>query len=268
MTCFIRWCSILSLILPGCMDPSGVDGDGDGVFSDVDCDDSDPAVWPGRVESCDGIDNNCDGQVDEGVVATWYADRDGDNFGDDEDWIEACRPPDSFVVVGGDCDDMRADVNPMATEWCDEQDNDCDGEVDEEVQSRWFYDGDTDGFGNTTVWVESCAAPSGYVELDGDCDDGDAGTYPGAAEVCDHRDQDCDGVVDNGVLTTWYVDSDFDGYGDSDRGEQACEAPEGTVALGEDCDDADAATYPGAPETCGDGVDSDCDGEDPACEEQ
>ena len=256
----IRWCSFLSLILAGCASNGAlhVDVDGDGVATVEDCDDYNAAVWPGRAETCDGIDNNCDGQVDEGVMNTWYPDLDLDGHGDVSNGVEACSPPEGYLGRDGDCDDTRADVNVVAPELCDGRDNNCDGEIDEGALISWYYDGDGDGYGNSEVIIEACTPPEGYVGAGEDCDDGDAKTYPGASEICDHRDQDCDGVADDGVTPRWYVDADFDGYGDPDNWVEACDQVEGTVASRDDCDDTNAATYPGAIDRC-DGEDNDCD---------
>jgi len=89
----------------------------------------------------------------------------------------------------------------------------------------------------------------GFSELV-DCDDGDATVYPGADEVCDEVDNDCDYVVDDDPVdgSGWYLDADEDGYGDPHEAVVACAAPEGHVAAGTDCDDADDAFHPGAVE--------------------
>ncbi len=98
-----------------------------------------------------------------------------------------------------------------------------------------------------------------------DCDDADAAVHPGAVEVCNGLDDDCSGLIDDGVLTPWYADSDSDGFGDPELSVEDCAAPAGFVADATDCDDADAAVAPGVLETCGDGVDNDCDGSSLEC---
>ena len=99
----------------------------------------------------------------------------------------------------------------------------------------------------------------GYTEDDGDCDDTDAGVHPGAQERCDGVDQDCDQVVDEGAedATSWFADQDGDGHG-AGVATLACEAPVGAVAVGDDCDDGDAAISPSAEEIPYDGIDQDC----------
>ncbi|MFH1465770.1 MAG: putative metal-binding motif-containing protein [Pseudomonadota bacterium] len=239
-----------------CTAPSGY------VADDSDCDDGDASVNPAAAEVCDGVDQDCDGSVDEGVLSTFYADADGDGFGDVGAVIEACGAPSGYVADATDCDDGAAAVNPAATEVCDGVDDDCDGLVDEADASgapTWYQDDDGDGYGDAAADTVACAAPSGYVADATDCDDGDAAVNPGAAEVCDGVDQDCDGAIDEGVLSTFFADADGDGFGDAASSTTACAAPSGYVADASDCDDGDAGTHPGAAEVC-DGVDLDCDG--------
>ena len=95
------------------------DIDGDGYLSTDDCDDNSPTAHPGAIEICDGIDNNCNGEIDEGVTTTYYADADGDGYGAHDDIIEACEGPDGYIPVGNDCDDTDPEVYPSAPETCD-----------------------------------------------------------------------------------------------------------------------------------------------------
>lgn len=129
------------------------------------------------------------------------------------------------------------------------------------VPSDWAADTDQDGHGDPEGVVSACDAPAGHVAAADDCDDGESGTHPGAAEICDGVDQDCDGVADQDLpVTTLYVDVDGDGHGDPNTAETGCD-PAGDVPVGDDCDDADPDTWPGAPEPdCTDPVDHDCDG--------
>jgi hypothetical protein len=104
------------------------------VGNDTDCDDNDMSAYPGAAEACDGVDNNCDGSIDENVGLTFYADADGDTYGDATVTTVACSAPSGFVGNNSDCNDTDASVNPMGTEdVCNGIDNDCDGAIDEGV---------------------------------------------------------------------------------------------------------------------------------------
>ncbi len=261
------------------------DGDGDGygdgsssldacdqpsnyVSDSSDCDDAEASTFPGATEVCDGVDNNCDGSIDESGATgelTWYADGDGDGFGDASSSIDACDQPSSYVSDSSDCDDAEASTYPGATEICDGVDNDCDGSVDESGasgESTWYADTAGDGFGDATLSLVSCDQPSGYVSDDSDCDDDAASSYPGATEICDGEDNNCDGDIDETGADgegTWYLDTDGDGYGDASTSQVSCDQPSGYVAEGSDCDDTNLNIHPAATETC-DGVDNNCDG--------
>jgi len=121
-----------------------------------------------------------------------------------------------------------------------------------------FDDADGDGFGDAATARCVAEAPSGAVENGDDCDDNDGATFPDAEELCDGLDNDCDGVADDGVLSTFYADTDGDGHGGERYTAEACAAPDGYVGVGDDCDDEDENVHPGAAELC-DGVQNDCD---------
>jgi hypothetical protein len=163
-----------------------VDADGDGAVATDDCDDADPAVYPGAAEACDGLDNNCDGAVDEGALSTFYADGDADGYGVESAAVEACEAPSGHAAAAGDCDDGDPASFPGAAEVCDGVDNSCDGAVDEGALSVFYADGDADGYGVESSAVEACEAPSGYAAVAGDCDDADPALTP--------EDYDADGV--------------------------------------------------------------------------
>ncbi len=253
----------LGLALTGC----DKDSDHDGVPKSEDCNDESPLISPDVAEVCDGVDNDCDGEIDElgaiGEVEYW-ADTDGDGFGDPNESIMSCEEVEGYVSDATDCDPTSGSSYPGGTEVCDGADNDCNGIVDDEATDAptWYGDADLDGYGGSTFTVEACQAPAGFVASSDDCDDLDAMSYPGADEYCDGADNDCDGTVDEGDAldaTTWYRDADADGYGADGDAMPACEQPSGYVLEAGDCDDAYAAIYPEAEEIC-DELDNDCDG--------
>lgn len=131
--------------------------------------------------------------------------------------------------AGKDCDDEDPDRNPSAVEKCDFIDNDCDGQHDEGVTHTFYRDSDFDGFGDGAgATLEGCAPPIGWVYLVGDCDDKDPQVYPGAEEVGDGVDKDCDGQVDceedTGQGCAPASESDCsDGVDDDDDGQTDCE---------------------------------------------
>ena len=230
------------------------DADGDGWDAANDCNDADPAIHPAAVEVCDEVDHDCDGMFHNGIaLLSWWADRDEDGFGA-EPVVTTCpgETLDGHVEAAGepDCDDEAADVHPGAEEVCDPTDHDCDGAPWPDDLFTWWQDGDEDGYGNPLMEIESCeeTPPSGWIETDGepDCDDNDDDVFPGAPEVCDAEDNDCDGDTDEG--------HDLDGDGATTCG------PDGIPgSTDDDCDDDDDSVFPASPDLC-DGIDNDCDG--------
>ena len=110
-----------------------------------DCDDVNPEVYPAADEVCDGVDNDCNGEIDEHLGIYYFADLDGDGFGSEQDIVEACMLRDGLSSVSGDCDDNNDTISPIAQEVCDELDNDCNGLVDDGVTLGFYQDGDGDG---------------------------------------------------------------------------------------------------------------------------
>ena len=207
-----------------------LDNDGDGFFLDgdgdptrVDCDDTNPHIYPGADDPWyDGVDSNCD------EVNDYDADGDG--------WVvEGCEDnSDCAGTLGfGDCEDDDAAIFPGATDaWYDGIDTDCSGTSD--------YDSDGDSF-------DSSARPGGT-----DCDDTNDAIFPGATDVWyDGVDSDCNRAND--------YDADGDGWVvEGCEGTSDCE---GRLGFG-DCLDEDNTSNPGAVERWYDGVDSDCEGDD------
>ncbi|MBC8048237.1 MAG: T9SS type A sorting domain-containing protein [Fimbriimonadaceae bacterium] len=103
------------------------------VIDATDCDDANAAVHPGATEVCNGIDDDCDESIDEGLLITFYADADEDTYGDDGTTQSACTEPAGYVTNNTDCDDSNAAINPGATEVTNSVDDDCDELIDENV---------------------------------------------------------------------------------------------------------------------------------------
>ena len=232
------------------------------VDNALDCLDSNASVSPDGTESCNGVDDDCDGVIDNGYTAAlWFRDGDGDGHGDPAKATLSCFPPSGFVAVGGDCDDSDAEIHGDMLELCDLKDNDCDGVVDEDLSDMVFYrDLDGDGYGTMSDEIIDCAPVEGYVVDGTDCDDVDEEIRPGRVEDCNGIDDNCDGVIDETwPLDPYYLDADDDGYGAGDA-QLACSAPVGHVLDGSDCDDADPLVNPGIYADCENDRDDDCDG--------
>jgi hypothetical protein len=229
------------------------------VDNSDDCDDNDALVSPDAAEICDGADNDCDGLVDDeddsvdaAGYSTYYADADGDGYGVAETTQDACDAPSGYTDNADDCNDMNAAVSP---------------------ETLWYGDADNDGYGAASVSTESCEEPAGFTANMDDCNDADALINPDAQEICDGDiDNDCDGnaddaddTVDATTFSTYYADTDADGYGDESVTVSQCTMPSGYVAIGEDCDDASNVVNPDQTEICDDGLDNDCSGDAPEC---
>ena len=198
--------------------------------------------------------------VVEGTTYEYYVDADNDGFGAGS-LVTLCTIPTSgYALIDGDCDDANANINPDADEICNGIDDDCDGDIDNDLTFTTYYtdaDGDTYGVGTGT---SLCSNPgAGYATNNTDCDDGDAAIHPGATEVCNNIDDDCDEQIDNGLtFITYYTDADGDTYGVG-TGTSLCSNPgAGYATNNTDCDDGNAAIHPGATEVCNN-FDDNCD---------
>ena len=188
-----------------CTSPAGT-----WLLSAGDCNDQDASISPSGSEVCGGEDEDCDGTVDEASAIDapqWFADSDGDGFGDSSVVQAACEAPSGTVANPWDCDDTDDAIHPDAVEVCDsaDVDEDCNGLADDHdrlatERTDFWPDDDGDGYGDGDQDpLALCDAISGFSEEPGDCDDGDATVSPAATEDCGTTvDEDCDDIVNDG----------------------------------------------------------------------
>ncbi|MCW5897817.1 MAG: putative metal-binding motif-containing protein [Flavobacteriales bacterium] len=271
-----------------------VDNDGDGWASGSDCNDDVVGIHPFAPEICNGLDDNCNGQVDEGA-SMWYPDLDGDGYGVFDGAIASCDDPGpGYAPWAGDCDDEDPEINPGVPELCNGIDDDCDGEIDENpVDGQvWYRDADGDGYGDIGSTEIACSMPPGYVANNIDCDDTNAMINPARPELCNGIDDNCDGQIDEGACANCTDGIKNGTETDVDCGGPDCppcaqgqgcdlnndcgpglvcqggtclpECPDadgdGWTTCAGDCDDNNPNVYPGAFEICN-GIDDNCDGQ-------
>ena len=208
-----------------------------------DCDDSNGTIFPGAVERCNEVDDDCntviDDQPEDGTY--FFLDADGDGFGDDSESIFICTAPSGYIEDNTDCDDSSADTFP--------------GSAEQDSPTACMKDADGDGYGERWV-LENIVSGT-------DCDDDNDAISPSAVEICNEIDDDCDLLIDDADdsvadQNVFYVDNDGDGYGDATNTVLNCYATEVLLEDNTDCYDTDDEVNPSAIEIC-DGVDNDCD---------
>ncbi|WP_176605778.1 putative metal-binding motif-containing protein, partial [Myxococcus fulvus] len=193
----------------------------------------------------------------------------GEGLGDTRNLTFTTPDPDhdgylSDANGGTDCDDADGMKNPSQQEICDDKDNNCTGGVDEGLPKvPMFRDGDGDGIGGEAI--QHCVPADGvrgYATVGGDCKDDDAEIAPGKADICDEKDNNCNGDTDENDDKKWYLDNDEDGVPEGPAHTVRCTSPGPKYIKYPsgppfDCDDADARRAPNKPELC-DGIDNNC----------
>ena len=213
------------------LDPTAVDADLDGVCADEDCDDNAFDVRPGALEACNGIDDNCDGAVDEGFPSQVFeADRDNDGFADPLSTSTACAAPPGYTDGSPpwDCDDVVYTTYPGAPEICNGLDDDCNAAVDDNCSPG---DADTDADSDTDTDTDSDADSDADADTDSDTDTDTDPTLPSADPDGDGLDARTEGTFDfDGDGRPNHLDPDSDGDGIDDEDEYGRDA---------DCDGRD-----------------------------
>ncbi len=224
----------------------------------VDCDDKNNSIFPGAIEFCDHLDNNCDGQIDENAGRTVYRDVDQDGFGDKNTTVISClnysdNPKgilEGYIYNPDDCNDNNQTIHPKALELCDTIDQDCDGNND-----NGFPVGDECDNG----LLGECIRSGSYVcSLDALSVLCDAPVGMPLEESCDGVDNDCDGLIDNGLIAPSRDCSA--GVGECIRSGLEYKICERTLGWSPDYSGCDAVVGIPAAELC-DNLDNDCDGE-------
>jgi hypothetical protein len=250
--------------LSECTPPSGY------VTNNGDCNDASATIKPGAVELCNLVDDNCNGQINEGLLfVNYYIDTDQDGFGAGTA-TNSCTPIfGNYVTNNFDCNNNNANIRPNAIETCNSIDDNCNNLIDDGLTFiNYYIDTDGDGFGAGAA-TNACTNPgSGYSTNNTDCNNTNAAVRPSASEVCNGIDDNCNSSIDEGLqFSNYYLDVDHDGYYLSIV--SACVSPGVSygligIALG-DCNDNNFNINAGATDICGNGIDENCNGIDPVC---
>ncbi|MBW1880527.1 MAG: putative metal-binding motif-containing protein, partial [Deltaproteobacteria bacterium] len=158
--------------LEACVQPEGFVSNAD------DCDDQHQTIAPNLLDDCDGIDSDCDGVADDDAHVVWYHDNDGDGYGNPMASSCESEQPSGYVDDHTDCNDDDGKIHPSAPEFCNQNDDNCDGTPDNAAfdAPTWCLDGDNDSLGSPLETQNACVQPaSDYIDDCSDCDDGDEG---------------------------------------------------------------------------------------------
>ena len=220
--------------------------------NNLDCDDAKKEINPDMEEICNGKDENCNNQSDEGLtLLSFFQDQDGDGFGNSNAVQTGCSKPSGYSTQDKDCNDADKNINPNGAEVCNGKDDNCNNQTDE---------GKLDGNACDSGEPGTCG-PGTTV-----CKQGNlkciSNTDP-FGEICDGADNDCDTKIDDADdsvtgQTTYFLDADKDGFGDPNQIKKACAKPAGYVPFGDDCDDTKNLINPDQEEICGNGIDDNC----------
>ncbi len=234
------------------------------TLNDGDCNDENPNIHPGAQELCDAEDQDCDGDGYNGVTySAYYYDNDGDGYGGGNLQVACSSPGSSWTLNNGDCNDGNPSIHPGAAELCNGQDDNCNSNIDEGVTYTTYYnDVDGDGYGGPNSQIACTNPGSPWTANGGDCNDGNPSIHPGATEICNGQDENCNGVADDGIaFTIYYYDNDQDNYGGSTSQTICSSPPANWITNNGDCDDNNPLIHPGATEITGNIVDENCDGD-------
>lgn len=231
------------------------------VLDSTDCDDFNELINPSAYDICNNVDENCNGLIDDDAIfTTYYFDLDEDGFGNLLIDTFACNLVTGYISDSTDCNDSNILIFPTAAEICNTFDDNCNITIDEGLPEYTLYlDYDLDEYGNANIFINTCfTSITGYVNDSTDCSDSLPTVHPGAVEICDFLDNNCNGMIDETFSYFYtYLDADGDLFGNPLIDSVSCTIPDGFVENDIDCDDSNPFIYPGASEIL-DGFDNNC----------